>query len=89
MNLDFDLNSKDNKLGKLKKNIISWYPISEGQTVLQIGQEEEIFAELKTKTEKVTVIDEKSLKSTPNQYDFVVLIGTFEKLNTEIGRAHV
>lgn len=83
MNLDFDLNSKDNKLAKLKKNIISWYPISEGQTVLQIGQEEEIFAELKTKTEKVTVIDEKSLKSTPNQYDFVVLIGTFEKLNTE------
>ena len=32
---------------EFKRNIISWYPIGENQTVLQIGKDSEINEELK------------------------------------------
>ena len=49
-------------LTKLKKNIISWYPIEKSQTVLQVGENEQVFNELKNKTENVTVISEKEIR---------------------------
>lgn len=67
----------------LKRNIISWYPIKENQTVLQIGEDAQIFQELKNKTENVMVVDEKNLQDDSKKYDFIIWIGTFEKLKTE------
>lgn len=68
------------KLIEFKKNIIAWYPIKNGDTVLQLGKDEEILKELKNKTENVTTV-ESALEITSN-YDFIVLIGTLDKLNS-------
>ena len=42
---------------KFKKNIISWYPIEAKDTVLQIGEDKEIYKELLRKTNNVVVIE--------------------------------
>ena len=36
-------------LSQFKKNIISWYPIEKGKSVLEIGNDEEIVKEIKEK----------------------------------------
>lgn len=73
-------------LSQFKKNIISWYPIEKGQSVLEIGNDEEIVKELKEKTEKnssISVEDILNQKSNNEKYDYVVLIGIFEKLSNK------
>ena len=72
-----------NSLLNLKKNIITWYPIKKNQSVLQIGNDEQIFDELKCKTENLIVANEKDLENISEKFDFVVMIGSFENLNSE------
>lgn len=67
------------ELIEFKKNIIAWYPIKNDNSVLQIGKDEEILKELKSKTEKVTTIE--NISQIKENYDFITLIGTFENLN--------
>lgn len=69
------------ELLEFKKNIISWYPIKEEDTVLQVGENNYITQELKSKTSKVTVVE--SIEKITNKFDYITLIGTFEKLNSE------
>ena len=82
--MEMDTNNTKEIIANLNKNIISWYPIKENNTVLQIGENKHIFEELKTKTNAVDSISEKDLKTIQKKYNFVVLIGCFEKLNTEL-----
>lgn len=70
-------------LKEFKKNILSWYPIQETQTVLQIGKDEEITSELKTKSNQVRIIDNFRNQLINEKFDFVTIIGGFEKLHTE------
>lgn len=73
-------------LSQFKKNIISWYPIEKGQSVLEIGNDDEIVKELKEKTEKnssISVEDILNQKNNNEKYDYVVLIGIFEKLSNK------
>jgi GT2 family glycosyltransferase len=70
-------------LSEFKKNIISWYPIKENSTVLQIGNNEEILSELKSKTNNVTLLE--SIENIDNEakFDYIVLIGNVEKIESE------
>ena len=68
---------------KFKKNIISWYPIEAKDTVLQVGEDEEIHKELLKKTSKVVVIEKIDEFEMKANFDYVTLIGNFEKLQTE------
>ena len=69
-------------LSEFKKNIISWYPINENQTVLQIGKNFEILEELKKKTSHVTVIEDLQNQNISSDFDFVTIIGFLEKVDT-------
>ena len=74
------------KLSEFKKNIISWYPIKANQTILEIGNSEEIVEEINKKTIGVTTTKIEDIlngKNETQRFDFVVLIGILEKLNTE------
>lgn len=68
---------------KFKKNIISWYPIEAKDTVLQIGEDEEIHQELLRKTSNVVVIEKIDEFEMKANFDYVTLIGNFEKVSTE------
>lgn len=68
---------------KFKKNIISWYPIEAKDTVLQIGEDEELNKELLKKTNKVVVIEKIDEFEMKANFDYVTLIGNFEKVQTE------
>ena len=68
---------------KFKKNIISWYPIEAKDTVLQVGEDEEIHKELLKKTSKVVVIEKIDEFEMKANFDYVTLIGNFENLETE------
>ena len=70
-------------LNDLKKNIINWYPMKENVTVLQIGEDKEIYDAILEKTKNISVISEKGLYKASQKYNFVVLIGVFERLKTE------
>ena len=67
---------------KFKKNIISWYPIEAKDTVLQVGEDEEIYKELLKKTSKVVVIEKIDEFEMKANFDYVTLIGNFENLET-------
>ena len=70
------------KLLEFKRNIISWYPIKSEDSVLQIGEDEHILEALKEKTNNVTTIA--SLEDAEDtKYDYITLIGYFEKLKSE------
>ncbi len=69
------------ELLEFKKNIIAWYPIKEEDTVLQVGEDNYIFQELKLKTSKVTITE--NIKKITDKFDYITLIGSFEKLNSE------
>lgn len=69
------------ELIEFKKNIIAWYPIQKNSRVLQIGKDEEIFEELKLKTENVTTIDDVS--QIKESYEYITLIGTLDNLNND------
>lgn len=71
-------------LSEFKKNIISWYPINENQTILQIGKNTEIMEELKTKTSHITVLEDFKKQEISYKFDFVIIVGTLEKLSTEL-----
>lgn len=71
-------------LSEFKKNIISWYPINKEKEVLQIGKNDEIYEELKTKAEKVVLLENYKNKDITSKFDFIVIIGEFEKLHTEL-----
>ena len=60
---------------KFKKNIISWYPIEAKDTVLQVGEDEEIHKELLKKTSKVVVIEKIDEFEMKANFDYVTLIG--------------
>ena len=68
---------------KFKKNIISWYPIEEKDTVLQVGEDEEIHKKLLKKTNKVVVTKKINEFELGEKFDYVTLIGSFENLQTE------
>lgn len=68
---------------KFKKNIISWYPIEKKDTVLQIGEDEEIYKELLKKTNNIVVMEKINEFEMKANFDYVTLIGNFEKLTTE------
>ena len=71
-------------LSQFEKNIISWYPIERNKKVLEIENSEEIVNELKNKTSEIKSISlEQICDANENNFDYVVLIGTFEKLNSE------
>ena len=70
-------------LSEFKKNIISWYPIEKEKNVLEIMPEKEITEELKRKSNNVISIDNFQNQNFENKFDFITLIGTFEKLNTK------
>lgn len=67
------------ELTQFKKNIIAWYPIKNSDSVLQVGKDEEILEELKSKTEKVITVE--NVSEIKGNYDYITLIGTFENLN--------
>ncbi len=69
---------------KFKKNIISWYPIENKDTVLQIGEDEEIHNELLRKTNNVVVIEKIDEFEMKANFDYVTLIGNFETVSTEL-----
>lgn len=71
-------------LSEFKKNIISWYPINKEKEVLQIGKNDEIYEELKNKTNKVTLLENYRNQELTSKFDFVVIIGEFENLHTEL-----
>lgn len=73
----------ENSLLKFKKNIISWYPIEKKDTVLQVGEDEEIHKELLKKTNNVVVIEKINEFEMKANFDYVTLIGRFENLTTE------
>ncbi len=73
----------EENLSDFKKNIISWYPINEKDTVLQIGEDKEILQELKLKSNNVAVIDNIEEFTLKAKFDYVTMIGSFEKLETE------
>ena len=70
-------------LSEFKKNIISWYPIKEKDTILQIGENQEIYDELKTKSNNVAVIENIDEFNMQAKFDYVVLIGTLKTLDSE------
>ena len=71
-------------LSQFEKNIISWYPIEKNKKVLEIENSEEIVNELKTKTSEIKSISLEQICDAPeNDFDYVVLIGTFEKLSSK------
>lgn len=71
------------ELIEFKKNIIAWYPIQKDSSVLQVGKDNEILEELKTKTSKVTTIE--NISEAKESYDYITLIGAFENLeNIEV-----
>ena len=79
---------------EFKKNIIAWYPIEKGKSVLEVGFDEEIFKELESKTENVTKVENAGEIS--GSYDYITLIGTFENHSIEeiknivaISKAHL
>lgn len=65
------------ELIEFKKNIIAWYPIKDNKSVLQVGEDEEILKELKKKTSKVVSIT--NISEVKEKYDYITLIGAFEK----------
>ncbi len=69
------------ELFEFKKNIISWYPIKENSTVLQIGRDEVISNELANKSNNVVTIDK--ISEIQNKFDYITIIGFFENLNSE------
>ena len=69
------------ELIEFKKNIIAWFPIKENSNVLQFGKDEEITKELKSKTSKVTVIE--NILKVSEKYDYITLIGAFENIEKE------
>ena len=72
----------ENDLLKIKKNIISWYPIEPNAKVLQIGNDEEINKELLKKTSNVLILEDISEFEIKAKFDYVVLIGCFEKIES-------
>lgn len=70
------------ELIEFKKNIIAWYPIKNDDSVLQVGKDEEILNELKSKSNKVTTVEEVS--QIKENYDYITLIGSFENSNNNI-----
>lgn len=64
------------ELIEFKKNIIAWYPIQKDSSVLQVGKDNEILEELKSKTSKVTTIE--NISEAKENYDYITLIGVFE-----------
>ena len=70
-------------LSEFKKNIISWYPIKQENTVLQIGENEEITTELLRKTKKVVVSNNLNEFEIKAKFDYIVLIGIFEDVKIE------
>ena len=60
------------ELIQFKKNIIAWYPIENGDNVLQVGKDVEILKELKSKTDKVTIVE--NLSKIKEKYDYITLI---------------
>ena len=63
---------------EFKKNIISWYPINEKDKVLQIGKDEKIFNELKTKTNNVILTEDIDNLEIKNEFDYITLIGILD-----------
>lgn len=70
------------ELTQFKKNIISWYPIKQGSKVLQVGKDEEIFNELKLKTDNVILVSNINELETQNTFDYVTLIGNLDSINS-------
>ena len=66
-----------------KKNIISWYPIKENHTVLDVENSIQVLNELKLKSNKVTSVKISEVSEIKYKYDVIVLIGTLEKLNNQ------
>lgn len=73
----------EKELLKFKKNIISWYPIEKDDTVLQIGEDEEIHKEILRKTNKVVVIKNIDELKNNDKFNYVTLIGAFENVQKE------
>lgn len=71
------------ELLEFKKNIISWYPITNKDTVLQIGKDEEIYNALKEKTDNISVIENLNKFEIQSKFDYVTMIGNFEKIESE------
>ncbi len=69
------------KLLEFKRNIISWYPIKNGESVLQIGEDEFILEALKEKTDNIKTVEKPS--DDDARYDYITLIGYFDKLESE------
>ena len=70
-------------LSEFKKNIISWYPIKEKSTILQIGENQEIYNELKSKSNNIAVIENIDEFEMQAKFDYVAIIGNFEKIDSE------
>lgn len=71
-------------LSHFKKNIISWYPIKYNQSILEIGNDKQIVSELEKVANVVSITPEIiGSYNTEKKFDFVVLIGTLEKLRNE------
>lgn len=65
------------ELIEFKKNIIAWYPIKENDKVLQVGKNNEVLQELKSKSNKVTSIQ--NISQIKENYDYIVLIDIMEE----------
>ncbi|MDO4975293.1 MAG: hypothetical protein Q4E61_03130, partial [Alphaproteobacteria bacterium] len=70
-------------LVEFKKNIIAWYPINKKENVLYVGQDKEILAELNQKSEKVVSINKIDDYKIDTKFDYIVLIGNVESLETD------
>ena len=72
----------DSKIEDFKKNIIAWYPIESSDSVLIVDGNEDITNEVKTKTINVLNVDNKYLSEVSSKYDYVILIGNIDRMNS-------
>ena len=73
----------NDNLEQFKKNIITWYPIQKGESVLYVGNDDIILNELNKKTEKVLTANSFDGYEMTAKFDYVVLIGNLENLKSE------
>ena len=73
----------NSKLLEFKKNIISWYPIEEKDSVLLVNADEEISNEVKNKTKNIIFVNDIHEVAINAKFDYVVLIGNIEKLASD------
>ena len=72
----------ESTLLEFKKNIIAWYPIKPKDSVLIVGKNDKILKEIESKTKQVLNIDISYIDQIKEKYDYVLLIGVLDTLDS-------